>query len=84
MIKMCLAVPGKILSINDGRAEVDFQGVKKSVVVGLLPNAEVGQYVVVHAGYAIQVMSEMEALESIKMWGEIMEKEGIDPAEYSG
>lgn len=72
---MCLAVPGKILSIDDDQvAQVDFGGVKRPVNVSLVDVA-VGDYVIVHAGYAIQVLSEEDALQSLEMFRQILEEQ---------
>lgn len=70
---MCLAIPGKVLSIEGQKANVDFDGVQKKVVVALLPKLEIGKYVIVHAGYAIQELDEEEAMESIQQWRELVE-----------
>ena len=62
---MCLAVPGRILSVAevDGTtmAEVDFGGVRKSVCLQYIPEATVGEYVIVHVGFAIQRLDEESA-----------------------
>ncbi len=76
---MCVAVPGKILEIQGQTALVDFNGVKRKVVIGLLSEAKIGMYVIVHAGYAIEVMNEEQARESLNLWDELIEKEGINP-----
>ncbi len=66
---MCLAVPGQILSIaeSDGTpmAEVDFGGVRKSVCLQYVPDATVGEYVVVHVGFAIQRLDEASARDTL-------------------
>ncbi len=66
---MCLAVPGKILAIEqrDGTtmSTVDFGGVTKDVCLQYLPDAEVGQYVIVHVGFAIQRLDEDSALRTL-------------------
>ena len=66
---MCLAVPGRVLSIAevDGTlmAEVDFGGVRKDVCLQYVPDATVGEYVVVHVGFAIQRLDEQSALETL-------------------
>lgn len=72
---MCLAIPGKVVKINGSTALVDFNGVQRDVVIGLCPNVELGSYVVVHAGYAIETVDEEEALKSISLWKEIIENE---------
>ncbi|NHJ24159.1 MAG: HypC/HybG/HupF family hydrogenase formation chaperone [Candidatus Lokiarchaeota archaeon] len=77
---MCLAIPGKILEIKNDRktALVDFDGLKQEVIVALLLNPEVGNYVIVHAGYAIEQMNEKEALEAIDQWKELAEEQNLD------
>lgn len=66
---MCLAVPGRIVSIEDrdgaSMAEVDFGGLRKEVCMHYIPNAEVGEYVVVHVGFAIQRLDEESALRTL-------------------
>jgi len=70
-----LAIPAKVISIDEDKAKVDFgEGVLREVNVTLV-NARVGDYVLVHAGYAIQVVDEAEALETIRLWNEILEAE---------
>lgn len=55
---MCLAIPGKIIEIKEGFALVDFGGIKKSANISLVPNLKVGDYVLVHVGFAIQKVDE--------------------------
>lgn len=66
---MCLAVPGKIDSVTDRdgtlMAVVDFGGIKKDVCLQYIPDAQVGQYVVVHVGFAIQRLDEESAKETL-------------------
>lgn len=78
---MCLAVPGKILSIKDNNAEVDFSGVKRKVSTDLVPDAKKNDYVLVHAGFAIQLLDPEEAAETLKTFAEIY---GPDHADASG
>jgi len=69
---MCLAIPARVKSVNGDKAQVDFgEGVLREVNVALV-NAEVGDYVLVHAGYAIQLMDEKDALETLSLWNEIL------------
>ncbi|MBI5745209.1 MAG: HypC/HybG/HupF family hydrogenase formation chaperone [Elusimicrobia bacterium] len=68
---MCLAVPGKILSIKGGNAEVDFSGVRRAVSLDLVPDARKNDYVLVHAGFAIQVLEPKEAQETLKVFAEV-------------
>ncbi len=51
---MCLAIPGKITEINGESATVDFGGLKKSANISLVPNLTINDYILVHAGFAIQ------------------------------
>ena len=75
VIAMCLAIPAKVMSIKGDEARVDFgEGVLREVNVTLV-DAKVGDYVLVHAGYAIQVLSEEEALETLRLWNEVLEAE---------
>jgi hydrogenase expression/formation protein HypC len=74
---MCLAIPGKIIEIEQNTALVDFDGIKQNVVIALIQNPEIGKYVIVHAGYAIEQMDEKDALEAIKQWKEIAEDQDL-------
>ncbi len=71
---MCLAIPGKVVTIEGKDAEVDFGGVLRRVNVSLV-EAKPGDWVVVHAGFAIETMDEAEARETLKMWDELLEQE---------
>jgi hydrogenase expression/formation protein HypC len=73
---MCLAIPGKILSINGGIAEVDVAGTVRKASLQLAPDAQVGDYVLLHAGFAIQVIDEDEALETLRLLEAISEVSG--------
>lgn len=75
---MCLAIPGKILEINGNSALVDFDGIKQKIIVALIQNPEVGKYVIVHAGYAIELMNEKDALDVIEDWKEMSAELGMD------
>jgi hydrogenase expression/formation protein HypC len=68
---MCLAIPGKILAIAGTTAKVDFGGVTRDAELTLVPDASVGDYVLVHAGFAIQVLCEEEALETLQLFREL-------------
>lgn len=76
---MCLAIPGKIVKINteDHSAMIDFDGIEQRVIIALLPNPEIGKYVIVHAGYAIEMMDEKDALEAIEQWEELSDELGM-------
>ncbi|MEM0216468.1 MAG: HypC/HybG/HupF family hydrogenase formation chaperone [Candidatus Bathyarchaeia archaeon] len=76
---MCLAIPARVVDINGNKAKVDFgEGIIREVDVTLV-NVKVGEYVLVHAGYAIQVLSPDEAEETIKLWNELLEFEKQQP-----
>lgn len=69
---MCLAIPARVMNIEGDKAQVDFgQGVLKDVNITLV-ETQIGGYVLVHAGYAIQTVDEKEALETINLWKEIL------------
>ena len=58
---MCWSIPGKIISICDNTAKVEISGVHKDVGLDLIDNPAIGEYVLVHAGYAIQKVNEESA-----------------------
>ncbi len=65
---MCLAVPGRVTEINGLRARVDYGGgLFREAGLDMLPDAKVGDYVLVHAGYAISRLDEAEAQETLKL-----------------
>lgn len=83
---MCLAVPGKVIEITDRdltkMAKVDFGGVVKDVCLAYLPEIEVGDYTIVHVGFAIQKLDEASALETLALFESLglLEEEFADPA----
>jgi hydrogenase expression/formation protein HypC len=73
---MCLAVPGKILEIEPGAlgmtmGKVSFGGIAKEVCLAYVPDAQVGDFVIVHAGFAISKLDEQEAMEVFQLLREI-------------
>ena len=70
---MCLAVPVKIVSINGEEAVVDIGGVTRAVSIALTPEAKVGDYVLLHTGYAINVLNEEEAQETLSLLERMVE-----------
>ncbi|MBM4355933.1 MAG: HypC/HybG/HupF family hydrogenase formation chaperone [Deltaproteobacteria bacterium] len=70
---MCLAIPAKVLSIEQMSAVVDMGGVRREVSLMLTPETAVGDYVLLHCGYAIQRLDEDEALETLR----IMQDSGL-------
>lgn len=64
---MCLGIPGKIIKMDDTVAKVDITGAIKEVNLMLVDDIGVGDYVIVHAGFAIQKVNEQEAQQTIKL-----------------
>jgi hydrogenase expression/formation protein HypC len=67
---MCLGVPGKITLINGKNAVVDVMGAERNISIDLLRSVKIGDYVLIHAGCAIQVIDEEEALGTIDLFNE--------------
>jgi hydrogenase expression/formation protein HypC len=68
---MCLAVPGRIAEVDGTTALVDFGGVTREASLALVPSAAPGDYVLVHAGFAIEVLSEEEAEETLALFRQL-------------
>ncbi len=72
---MCLAIPGKVLEIDTNSqplmGKVSFGGIKKDVCLEWLPNVKIGDYVIVHVGFAISKVDENEAIETLRMFEEM-------------
>ena len=72
---MCLAVPGKIVSIREEHgtrmAMIDFDGIQKDICLAFLPDLEVGDYAIVHVGFAISKIDEESALETLAIFKEL-------------
>jgi hydrogenase expression/formation protein HypC len=77
---MCLGIPAKVLEIAEEeggsrrKAKVDFGGVSREIDISLV-DVTVGEYVIVHAGFAIEILDEAEARETLKVWTELLERE---------
>lgn len=83
---MCLAVPGEILSIDEETparmAKVSFGGLVRDVSLLYVPEASVGQYVIVHVGVALSVLDEKEAAETLEYFSQmadLLPKDGVAP-----
>lgn len=63
---MCLAYPGKIVTIENANAAVDFNGIEKIVNISLVPDVEIDDFVIVHAGFAIQILTSEDASEVLQ------------------
>ncbi len=74
---MCLAVPGKVISIDAGEqpgpkmAKCDFAGVIKNICIDWLPEIKVGEYVMVHVGFALNKIDEEDAQETLRLLREM-------------
>lgn len=72
---MCLAVPGRIIEIRDERqtrmATVDFDGIRKDVCLAYVPDIGVGEYAIVHVGFAISKVDEKSALETLALFKDL-------------
>ncbi|MGO9961659.1 MAG: HypC/HybG/HupF family hydrogenase formation chaperone [Solirubrobacteraceae bacterium] len=72
---MCLGIPGKVVTVRDEHgiriATVDFGGVTKSVCLAYVPDVGVGDYTIVHAGFAITQLDERSALDTLALFGEL-------------
>lgn len=64
---MCLSVPGKVVEILDNMAKVEVGGVIRDISMDICPDASVGDYVLIHTGFAIQKLDENEALETLDL-----------------
>jgi len=69
---VCLAIPAKIVEKKGDHARVDFgDGVIREANISLV-DAKIGEYVIVHAGFAIEILDEKEAKETLKLWEDIL------------
>ena len=68
---MCLAIPMKLISIKGKKGEVELSGVKKEVSLDLLKEVKIGDYLIIHAGFAIEKLNEEEAKKTLEIWEEI-------------
>ncbi len=70
---MCLGLPGKIVEINEKSAVAEVMGVSREISIELLKNVKIGDFVLIHAGCAIQVLDEEEATATIQLFNELKE-----------
>jgi hydrogenase expression/formation protein HypC len=72
---MCLAVPGKIIEIYENAGlkmgKIDFNGVTREACLAYVPEAKVGDYTIIHVGFALNLLDEAEALETLRLFEEI-------------
>ena len=78
---MCLAIPAQITEIQEGAsAEVDILGVKRTIATDLTPTAQLGDYVLVHAGFSIEIIEEEEAQKTLDLIREFPELADVETA----
>ena len=70
---MCLAIPLKLVEINGNTATGEAMGMRREIRVDFIENPKVGDYVIVHAGFAIERLPEQQALEDLESWEELDE-----------
>lgn len=70
---MCLAIPGKIINIDGEMAEIEISGIIRKASLQLVPEAKVGDYALIHAGFAIEILNEDEARETLALLESINE-----------
>jgi hydrogenase expression/formation protein HypC len=68
---MCLAIPMKLIKIEGNKGIVELSGVKKEISLDLLKEVEIGDYLIIHAGFAIEKLNEAEAKKTLAIWEEI-------------
>jgi hydrogenase expression/formation protein HypC len=83
---MCLGVPGKVIHIEENTSgmsmgKVSFAGINKEVCLAYVPEVKVGEYVIVHAGFALSILDEAEALEVFDLLRQIDDLGELDIAQ---
>jgi hydrogenase expression/formation protein HypC len=73
--EMCLAIPGKLIEIDGQRAIADFSGVKRKIDISLIEEPQIGEYVLVHVGFAIQKVEAEIARETYRLLDDINKEE---------
>jgi hydrogenase expression/formation protein HypC len=80
---MCLAIPGQIISISDNndplarKGQINFSGVRKEVSLAYVTEAKINDYVIVHAGFALSVLDEADALASLQAFDKLSEFQNL-------
>ncbi len=79
---MCLGIPGKIITIYEDHgtkmAKIDFGGITREACIEVIPDAKPGDWTIVHAGFALNLLNEEEAIETLDMLREISELSEIE------
>lgn len=71
---MCLAIPAKIIKINKRTAVAETLGVKKEIDISLVPAVRIGDFVIIHAGFAIQIIEKEDAVSIQNYWKEYLDE----------
>ena len=72
---MCLAIPAKIIKINKRTAVAETLGVKKEIDISLVPAVRIGNFVIIHAGFAIQIIEKEDAVSIQNYWKEYLDEQ---------
>jgi hydrogenase expression/formation protein HypC len=84
---MCLAIPGKVLEINEenglSMGLIDYAGTQNTACLAYTPEVEIGQYVIVHAGFALQILNEQEANDTLRLLTELNDHMEADKQDKS-
>ncbi|MGD8413405.1 MAG: HypC/HybG/HupF family hydrogenase formation chaperone [Candidatus Latescibacterota bacterium] len=85
---MCLAIPGRLIETYDEHGltmgRVDYSGTVNTACLAYVPQVEVGEYVLVHAGFAISVLDEEEARKTLALWDEMVEAAAAEGTDIFG
>ena len=85
---MCLAIPGRIIEVYDEHSlkmgRIDYSGAINTACLEYVPEAQPGQYVLVHAGFALNVLDEAEALKTLALWDEIVQTAAAEGTDIFG
>lgn len=74
---MCLAIPGKVVKIEGDVGDIDFGGVIRQANITMV-DAKVGDWAVIHAGFAIEIMDEEDAQATLDLWKEVLEHDDVE------
>ena len=85
---MCLAIPGKVIEITEENGiqmgRIDYAGTTNSACLAYVPEVEIGQYVIVHAGFALSIIDEDEARKTLELYDEMTRKAAEDGLDIFG
>ncbi|OBY49188.1 HypC/HybG/HupF family hydrogenase formation chaperone [Pseudomonas nitroreducens] len=77
---MCLAIPARVVELRDNdQALVDLGGIRKEISLALVNGAQLGDYVIVHVGYALGLIDPEEAQRTLELFNELGQSQGLEP-----